>query len=115
MRVAGVGVDVQFEIVVVFLQLGIARRGFYRGDRQWAARWSAVGGFEFDVLPGALDGVAVLVHEAVVATAQQDEVVELGFSTVSPVDDVMRVDEAGVAAAWITATRIPRVERAPEG
>jgi hypothetical protein len=43
-------------------------------------------------------GVAALVEETMVVTAQQDEVVEVGRAAVGPEGDVVGVDVAGGAA-----------------
>ncbi len=61
---------------------------------------------EFEV--HVVDGVAAFVDEAVVAAAEQQEVVEAGHATACPVVDVMAVDEAAVVTAGEPAPGVAR-------
>src|SRR5207245_5684823 len=45
-----------------------------------------------------VDGIAALVHRAMVAAAEQDEVVERRRAAVSPMLHMVRVDEAAILA-----------------
>jgi hypothetical protein len=47
-----------------------------------------------------------LVHQAVMVPAQQDEVVETGFTAIGPVFDVMTVDELRMDAARVATAAI---------
>jgi hypothetical protein len=61
----------------------------------------------------ALDRVAALVDEPVVAPAEQKQVAECGLASVSPVTDVMRVDEKLIFAPGEAATAVAPRERSP--
>jgi hypothetical protein len=53
------------------------------------------------------------VHEAVVARAEQDEVVELRLASAGPMTDVMGVQEPFVLAAGVATAPVARLQRPP--
>src|SRR5207247_7133180 len=57
------------------------------------------------------DRVPALVHERVVTTTKQDEVVELRLPATCPVPDVVRIEEAAALAAGEAAAAVPRLQR----
>jgi hypothetical protein len=59
-----------------------------------------------------VDDVAAFVDEAVVAAADQEEVVEVGLAAAGPVLDVVAVDVHAVFAAGEAAMVVARPERA---
>lgn len=59
---------------------------------------------------GLLDGVAALVHEAVMAPAQEHEIRDLRLASARPVADVVRVEETAVLAAWEATTAVARLQ-----
>ena len=61
-----------------------------------------------------LDPVAALVHEPVVVGTEMDEVREVGAPAVSPVIEVMRVQEAPLPAAGEAAGPVPGSKGPPE-
>jgi hypothetical protein len=69
--------------------------GPYGADDRWLGRWVgdedfAVGGFDGEVGGGVeLEVPSVLVDEVVVSSAEEHEVVEVGFAAVAPVFDVV--------------------------
>jgi hypothetical protein len=50
---------------------------------------------------------ATLVHQVVVVPAEQNKVVQTGFATVGPMNDVMTVDKAGMGTAREATTAVP--------
>jgi hypothetical protein len=62
-------------------------------------------------VPGAVDGEAVLVEEAVVVAAEQDEVVLAGRAAVRPVVDVVGVEVVASVAAGVAAAAVAAFER----
>src|SRR5207248_9783985 len=61
------------------------------------------------------DRVAAFVDVAVVAAAEQDEVVEVRFAALAPMVEVVAVDETSVGAAGEAAAAVAGGERAAEG
>jgi hypothetical protein len=59
--------------------------------------------------------IATLVHQRMVEATQEQQIVEIGWSTVRPVRDVMTVDEAGVRAAREPTAPIAALERPANG
>ena len=60
---------------------------------------------------GPLDSEPALVHQAVVMTAEQQQVVDRGLAAVRPVFDVMRIDETTLRTAREAATRVAGPQR----
>jgi hypothetical protein len=54
----------------------------------------------------------MLVHKLVMEEAQQDEVVEVRGTSVSPPDDVVRLSEPASAASWEPALAVAVAEDA---
>jgi hypothetical protein len=58
-----------------------------------------------------LDAVAALVHEPVMAPAEQHEVLEARLAAAAPVADVMRIDEEPVLTAREAAAAVAPLQR----
>ena len=54
---------------------------------------------------------SALVHQPMMAAAQQNQIAELGLAAVSPVMDMMRIDKSGMSASGKPAALIPSNER----
>ncbi len=58
------------------------------------------------VITNPLDAEPALVHQPVMAAAQQDEIVERGIAAIRPVADMMRIDEAFMVTARKAAAAV---------
>jgi hypothetical protein len=58
--------------------------------------------------------VAALVHQPVMTSAQQHQVLEIRLAAAAPVPHMMRIDEPRADTAGEAAAAITRVERAAE-
>jgi hypothetical protein len=56
---------------------------------------------------GPLAGKATLVHQVMIVSAEQYQVVQARFTTIGPVSYVVSIDKSGVGAAGEAATTIP--------
>jgi hypothetical protein len=55
---------------------------------------------------GPLAGKATLVHQVMIVSAEQYQVVQARFTTIGPVSYVVSIDKSGVGAAGEAATTI---------
>ena len=75
----------------------------------------AVGVVPGDVVVGITgDGPFVFVDEPMVKTAQGDEIVEVGWSSVGPVHDVVDLGPAGAATGWEPAALVTGPDQSSE-
>ncbi len=72
---------------------------------------ATIGPVETDIAIGSpLDAEPAFVYQPVMMTAQQNEVVDRGVTAIRPVTDVMRIDEAVMAAAREPAATVARLQ-----
>jgi len=72
---------------------------------------TAIGPAEPDAVVGApLDAEPAFVHQPVVMTAEQYEIVDRGVAAIRPVPDVMRIDETAMAATRKPTSAVARLQ-----
>jgi len=72
---------------------------------------ATIGPAEADVAVGRpLDAEPAFVHQPVVMTAEQSEIVDRGVAAIRPVTDVMRIDETVMAATREPAAAVARLQ-----
>jgi len=70
---------------------------------------ATIGPAEADLaIGGPLDAEPAFVHQPVVMTAEQNEILDRGVAAIRPVSDVMRIDETAMAAAREPASAVAR-------
>ena len=72
---------------------------------------SAIGPAEADAaVDVAFDAESAFVHQRVMMAAEQNEIVDRGFATFCPIPNVMRIDEALMAASRESAAAVARLQ-----